>query len=195
MGGLGKTTLAVRVAHRLTERYPDGQIVVDMGATSGALSPAQALARVIHAFEPLMQLPDAVTGLRPIYLSVLRGKRVLLLLDDALDGDQVAPLVPPEDCALVSLGKVRRAIEFHEQSLSMAREIGDRRAESSSLGNLGLAYEALGQPRQAIEFFDRQLVITRQIGVRRGFCAARSRPGLCASSANAAARSNFYIVP
>src|SRR5262249_54261270 len=98
MGGLGKTALAVHAAHHLTERYPDGQIVVEMAATSASpLSPVQGLARVIRAFEPLMQLPDTVTELRPIYLSVLRGKRVLLILDNALDGDQVAPLLPPED--------------------------------------------------------------------------------------------------
>ena len=102
MGGLGKTALAVHVGHRLTERYPDGQIVVDMGGTTAApLSPAQALARVIGAFAPQMRLPEAVAELRPIYLSVLRGKRVLVILDNAVDGDQAAPLVPPEACALI----------------------------------------------------------------------------------------------
>src|SRR5262249_53073139 len=100
MGGLGKTTLAVHVAHRLTGRYPDAQIVVDMAATSAApLSPAQGLARVIQAFEPLLRLPETVAELRPIFLHVLRGKRVLLMLDNAPDDDQVAPLLPPEDCA------------------------------------------------------------------------------------------------
>jgi hypothetical protein len=88
--------------HRLTARYPDGQIVVDMAGTSAApLSPAQGLARVIRAFEPLKRLPEEVAELRPIYLSVLRGKRVLLILDNAHDGDQVAPLLPPEHCALI----------------------------------------------------------------------------------------------
>src|SRR5215831_545155 len=111
MGGLGKTTLAVHVAHRLTGRYPDAQIVVHMAATSAApLSPAQALTRVIQAFEPLMQLPEAVAELRPIYLSVLRGKRALLILDNALDGDQVAPLLPPEDCALIVTSRRRIAV-------------------------------------------------------------------------------------
>jgi tetratricopeptide (TPR) repeat protein len=111
MGGLGKTTLAVHVAHRLTGRYPDGQIVVDMAATSAApLLPAQGLARVIRAFEPLMQLPETVAELRPIYLHMLRGKRVLLILDNALDGDQVAPLLPPEDCALIVTSRRRIAV-------------------------------------------------------------------------------------
>jgi tetratricopeptide (TPR) repeat protein len=111
MGGLGKTTLAVHVAHRLTARYPDGQIVVDMAATSAApLSSAQGQARVIRAFEPLMQLPEAVAELRPIYLSVLHGKRALLILDNALDGDQVAPLLPPEPCALIVTSRRRIAV-------------------------------------------------------------------------------------
>src|ERR1700674_2872768 len=81
MGGLGKTTLAVHVAHRLTDRYPDGQIVLDMAGTSPApLPPAPGLARVIRVFEPLTQLPEAAVELRSLYLSVLRGKRVLLIL-------------------------------------------------------------------------------------------------------------------
>jgi hypothetical protein len=111
MGGLGKTTLAVHVAHQLTERYPDGQIVVDMAATSAApLSAAQGLARVIRVFEPLIQLPETVAELRPLYLHVLRGKRVLLILDNAVDGDQVAPLLPPEDCALIVTSRRRIAV-------------------------------------------------------------------------------------
>jgi tetratricopeptide (TPR) repeat protein len=111
MGGLGKTALAVHAAHRLIARYPDGQIVVDMAGTSPApLSPAQGLARVIRAFEPLMRLPEDVAELKPIYLSVLRGRRVLLILDNARDGDQVAPLLPPEDCALIVTSRRRIAV-------------------------------------------------------------------------------------
>jgi hypothetical protein len=143
MGGLGKTTLAVHVAHRLTERYPDGQIVVDMAGTSAApLSPAQALARVIRAFEPLKQLPENVTELRPIYLSVLRSKRMLLILDNALDGGQVAPLVPPEDCALivtarrqiavVGLTRVDLDLLSPDEAASLLRSIiGDGRATAA----------------------------------------------------------------
>jgi tetratricopeptide (TPR) repeat protein len=95
----------------MTARYPDGQIVVDMAGTSTApLSPAQGLARVIRVFEPLMRLPDDVAELRPIYLHVLRGRRVPLILDNGHDGDQVAPLLPPEDCALIVTSRRRIAV-------------------------------------------------------------------------------------
>jgi hypothetical protein len=148
MGGLGKTTLAVHVAHRLTGRYPDGQIVVDMAGTSAApLSPAQGLARVIRAFEPLMQLPEGVAELQPIYLSVLRGKRVLLILDNALDGDQVAPLAPPKNCALIVTsqrkiavtGLVRVDLDLlaPEEATGLLRSImGDGRAAAAELSRI-----------------------------------------------------------
>jgi tetratricopeptide (TPR) repeat protein len=111
MAGLGKTTLAMHVAHHLSETYSDGQIVVDMAGTSAApLQPAQALAGVIRAFEPLMQLPETAVELQPIYLSTLRGRRVLIVLDNALDADQVAPLVPPETCALIVTARRRIAL-------------------------------------------------------------------------------------
>jgi hypothetical protein len=148
MGGLGKTALAVHVAHRLTARYPDGQVVIDMAGTGAAsLTPAQGLARVIRAFEPLMQLPEAVAELRPLYLSVLRGKRVLLILDNALDGDQVAPLVPPEDCALIVTSRRRLAVAglvrvdldllAPKEATGLLRSIvGRRRATTAELSRL-----------------------------------------------------------
>jgi tetratricopeptide (TPR) repeat protein len=80
------------------------------GTSAAPLSPAQGLARVIRAFEPLMRLPEDVAELRPIYLHVLRGKRVLLILDNAHDGDQVAPLLPPENCALIVTSRRRIAV-------------------------------------------------------------------------------------
>jgi hypothetical protein len=147
MGGLGKTTLAVHVAHRLTEHYPDGQIVVDMAGTSAApLSPAQALARVIRAFEPLMQLPEAVAELRAIYLHVLSGKRVLVILDNALDGDQVAPLTPPEACALIVTARRRIAVAglirvdldllAPDEAIGLLRSIVGERATEAELSRI-----------------------------------------------------------
>ena len=67
-----------------------------------------------------------------------------------------------------ALGEARKAIEFYEQALIIDREIGDRRYEGNSQGNLGNAYAALGEARKAIEFYEQALIIAREIGDRRG---------------------------
>jgi len=138
----------VHVAHRVTDRYPDGQIVIDMAGTSAMpLLPAQGLGRVIRAFEPLMRLPEGVAELRPIYLSALHGKRVILILDNALDGDQVAPLAPPESCALIITARRRIAVAVlvrvdldllaPDEAAGLLRSImGDGRATAAELSHI-----------------------------------------------------------
>jgi len=66
-----------------------------------------------------------------------------------------------------SLGEVAWAIEYYEQALHMAREIGDRQGEGNSLGNLGLAYSDLGEVARAIEYYQQALHMAREIGDRR----------------------------
>lgn len=70
--------------------------------------------------------------------------------------------------AYLSLGESRKAIEYHEQALEIAREIGARRGEGNALGNLGIAYDSLGEYRKAIEHYEQALEIAREIGDRRG---------------------------
>ena len=102
MGGVGKTALAVHVAHKVAAQYPDGQIVVEMGGTSERpLTPAEAMGRVIHAFQPELRLPDDPNDVTSLYRTTLEGRKVLLLLDNAADSAQVRPLVPPAGCGLV----------------------------------------------------------------------------------------------
>jgi len=100
MGGVGKTTLAHHAARRLTHRYPDGQIVVDLnGHGVGApTTPIEAMQRVIRAFHPTLPPLDDVAQARAIYRDTLNGKRVLILLDNAADTDQIRDLIPPPHC-------------------------------------------------------------------------------------------------
>jgi len=70
--------------------------------------------------------------------------------------------------AYMDLGEPRSAVEFHEQYLAIAREIGYRRGEGIVLGNMGGAYIILGELRRAIKLFEQQLAINREIGYRRG---------------------------
>lgn len=102
MGGIGKTELAMVVAQRLTERYPDAQIVLNLqGSRDLALSSEEALRLVVGAFHPDTKLPDDPTQLPAHYRNVLTGKRVLILADDAADAAQVRPLLPPPGSALL----------------------------------------------------------------------------------------------
>ncbi|MEL0592521.1 MAG: CHAT domain-containing tetratricopeptide repeat protein, partial [Planktothrix rubescens PR221] len=67
-----------------------------------------------------------------------------------------------------SLGQYQLAIDYHQQNLTIAREIGSRRGEGSALGSLGIAYCSLGQYQQAIDYHQQRLTIAREIGDRRG---------------------------
>ena len=69
--------------------------------------------------------------------------------------------------AYAYLGQVTRAIEFHEEALSISRETGDKYNEGYILGSLGSAYRNLAQAARAIEFYEAALAIAREIGDQR----------------------------
>jgi len=109
MAGVGKTSLALVVANHLAEKFPDGQIFLDLRGASEQrpLSPEEAMSRVIHAFHPLETLPKDAEQLAVIYQSILHDKRVLLLFDNALDADQVRSLIPPHPCWMLITSRQR----------------------------------------------------------------------------------------
>jgi tetratricopeptide (TPR) repeat protein len=101
---VGKTALAVRWARGVADRFADGQLYVNLrGFDSGGqvLRPAAALHHFLGALgvptDRIPADPDARAGL---YRSLLAGKRVLVLLDNARDADQVRPLLPGTPTAL-----------------------------------------------------------------------------------------------
>jgi DNA-binding SARP family transcriptional activator/tetratricopeptide (TPR) repeat protein len=106
MAGVGKSALALHVAHELRERFPDGQLYVNLhGATPGMtpLSSAQALAALLRDLgaEPrnIPEHPDAAAAL---LRSLLAPARILLVLDDAAHAAQVRPLLPAgPGCAVI----------------------------------------------------------------------------------------------
>jgi MinD-like ATPase involved in chromosome partitioning or flagellar assembly/tetratricopeptide (TPR) repeat protein len=102
MGGVGKTALALKLAELLKSNYPDAQFYVDLkGGSPQPLTARDALAHVVRAWHPTAQLPEQEAELAALYRSLLGGKRALLLMDNARDAQQVAPLVPPAGCLLL----------------------------------------------------------------------------------------------
>jgi len=112
MAGVGKTTFAVHAAHRLAERFPDGQFFVPLHAhTPGQLpvGPADALASLLlTAGVPAPQIPPGLEARAARWRDQVAGKKILLVLDDAAGHEQVRPLLPGTAGSLVLVTSRRR---------------------------------------------------------------------------------------
>jgi tetratricopeptide (TPR) repeat protein len=160
MGGIGKTALAYKLAEKLNDRYPDGQVLVDMKGTSDEpMTPAGAMAQVIRAFDPEVRTQENESELAGLYRSKLYGKRVLILLDNAIDDNQVRHLLPPASCGLIVTSREKFTLPGLKEKnlnimnspdacallLKIAKRIGDHADELAKLcGYLPLALRAAG---------------------------------------------------
>jgi DNA-binding SARP family transcriptional activator len=167
--GVGKSTLARHVAHRLAAEYfPDGQLYCDLRGPGGEpVDAGQALGRFLRALGvPGQAIPEALDERAEMYRSLLADRRILVLLDDAVTESQVLPLLPGTGSSgvlvtsrgqLTALPSTRR-FELEplcpDQAVELlGRIIGARRVENepeaaralaSLVGGLPLALRIIG---------------------------------------------------
>ncbi|MFG2910086.1 BTAD domain-containing putative transcriptional regulator [Kitasatospora sp. NPDC048286] len=96
--GVGKTAFALEAAHQLSDRFPDGQLYVDLsghGPGGKALSASDALLQLLRGLGvDDARMPADLAGRSALYRSLLHSRRMLVMLDGALSAEQVRPLIP-----------------------------------------------------------------------------------------------------
>ncbi|WP_424527868.1 AfsR/SARP family transcriptional regulator [Sphaerisporangium viridialbum] len=112
IGGVGKTTLAVHVAHSVHEVFPDGQLYADLrGYGEEPTAPESVLAAFLRALGiPVDVIPDGLSERGALFRSLLAERRMIVLLDNARDAEQVEHLLPgTAGCAAIITSRVKLA--------------------------------------------------------------------------------------
>lgn len=111
MGGVGKTALAVHWGRRAATAFVDGQLYVDLNGYSA--HPPRAAGDALGVLLSALgvddaDLPPTIDERAELYQRLLRGRVFLVVLDNAVNAEQVRPLLPPPSCAVLVTGRDRR---------------------------------------------------------------------------------------
>ncbi|MFE4663919.1 BTAD domain-containing putative transcriptional regulator [Streptomyces sp. NPDC056716] len=151
MAGIGKTALAVHWAHEIADRFPDGQLCINLRGfdpTGAAVAPSAAIRVFLDALGvPPEQIPAGLGAQAALYRSLLDRRRMLILLDNARDTEQVRPLLPGARGCLVIVtsrnqltglvvGEGAHPLTLHQLTAAEAHDLLARR-----LGGARLAAE------------------------------------------------------
>ncbi|WP_182875008.1 ATP-binding protein [Microbispora sp. H10670] len=166
MAGVGKTSLAVQWAHRARDRFPDGDLYVDLRGhhpTGAPLDPGDVLDMFLGALGVTRdRIPPTPDERAALYRTLLAGRAVLVVLDNARDVEQVRPLLPGAGpCAVLVTSRSRMAglvaregavrialdvLDAHESAELLRHAIGSDRADAEPLAVADLARHCAYHP-------------------------------------------------
>ena len=143
MGGIGKTTLAVHFAHEIADRFPGGQVYLNLrGYGPGEpVEPSAALEAMLTALGvPCDQIPGDLDGRAASWRTHSAGRRLLVLLDNANRTEQVRPLLPGPGCLVVitSRWQLRALVATHGARRIALEELGEEDAVELLASTIGL---------------------------------------------------------
>ncbi len=117
MGGVGKTTIAIQIAHLVKDRFPDGQLFIDLqGVAEQPMTAAEVMRRFIRYFHPENRdLPQTEDELLPHFSTVLSNMRALIVLDNAAGESQVKNLIVGEKNGFIITSRNALAIDCVEK--------------------------------------------------------------------------------
>ena len=143
MGGIGKTTLAVHFAHEIADRFPGGQVYLNLrGYGPGEpVEPSAALEAMLTALGvPCEAIPDDLDGRAASWRTHSAGRRLLVLLDNANRTEQVRPLLPGPGCLVVitSRWQLRALVATHGARRIALEELGEEDAVELLASSIGL---------------------------------------------------------
>ncbi|MFD9697486.1 BTAD domain-containing putative transcriptional regulator [Lentzea sp. NPDC059081] len=179
-GGCGKSALTVRAAHEASASFPDGQLYAELRGTSDVpATPGEILGRFLSALGmEAGQLPESTQERQELYRTLLSGRRILVVLDDAGSEEQVRPLLPgAAGCAVLISSRDRLAglagVLFTELDLVtpeeaydlLARIVGDARlaVDESAAHRI---VDACGRLPLALRIAGARLASRRQLPVQ-----------------------------
>ncbi|WP_309115127.1 BTAD domain-containing putative transcriptional regulator [Saccharothrix sp.] len=154
--GSGKSALTVRIAHRLSDRFPDGQLFVNLGdGTPEPRDPGEVLAELLTAVGvPITSIPEDVRARSAAFRSRVVDRAVLLVLDGAVDAEQVRHLLPGSASCAVLISSRHLMTGLEGARLMRLRPLDDDEG-------LGLLSRMIGNDR-----------VTREPGAARRIVAA-----------------------
>ncbi|MFM9593103.1 AfsR/SARP family transcriptional regulator [Streptomyces scabiei] len=154
MAGVGKTALALHVAHRVAAAFPDGQLHAGLGGgdPAGTADPAEVLAGFLRALGiGPGRIPPSLPERAAAFRTLLAGLRVLVVLDDATGEEQVRPLLPGAGSGSAVLISSRRALHGLDSVERVGLEVLSPAHALRLLARLAGADRAAAEPEAAAE--------------------------------------------